>query len=111
MLEPDKQGEGEGICAPVMAGSRSGVTEMLIPFSKLYLSDANVRKTRNDQEDAQLSADIEARGLLQNLLVTKSKKRGQYAVIAGGRRLPCGSAPARPPNSTLWRAVWPPLRL
>ena len=60
---------------------------MLIPFSKLYLSDANVRKTRNDQEDAQLSADIEARGLLQNLLVTKSKKRGQYAVIAGGRRL------------------------
>ncbi len=87
MLEPDKQGEGEGICAPVMAGSRSGVTEMLIPFSKLYLSDANVRKTRNDQEDAQLSADIEARGLLQNLLVTKSKKRGQYAVIAGGRRL------------------------
>ena len=43
---------------------------MLIPFSKLYLSDANVRKTRNDQEDAQLSADIEARGLLQNLLVT-----------------------------------------
>lgn len=87
MHEPGKQGEGEGICAPVMAGSRSGVTEMLIPFSKLYLSDANVRKTRNDQEDAQLSADIEARGLLQNLLVTKSKKRGQYAVIAGGRRL------------------------
>lgn len=60
---------------------------MLIPFSKLYLSDANVRKTRNDLEDAQLSADIEARGLLQNLLVTKSKKRGHYAVIAGGRRL------------------------
>ena len=60
---------------------------MLIPFSKLHLSDANVRKTRNDQEDAQLSADIEARGLMQNLLVTKSKKRGQYAVFAGGRRL------------------------
>ena len=80
MHEPGRQGEGEGICAPVMAGSRSGVTEMLIPFSKLYLSDANVRKTRNDQDDAQLSADIEARGLLQNLLVTKSKKRGQYAV-------------------------------
>ena len=60
---------------------------MRIPFSKLYLSDANVRKTRNEKEDAQLSADIEARGLLQNLLVTKSKKRGKYAVIAGGRRL------------------------
>ena len=60
---------------------------MQIPFSKLYLSEANVRKTRNEKEDAQLSADIEARGLLQNLLVTKSKKRGKYAVIAGGRRL------------------------
>ena len=60
---------------------------MLIPFSKLYLSDANVRKTRSEDDDAQLSADIEARGLLQNLLVTKSKKRGKFAVIAGGRRL------------------------
>ena len=66
---------------------------MLIPFSKLHLSDANVRKTRNDQEDAQLSADIEARGLMQNLLVTKSKKRGQYAVFAGGRAS-CSWSPA-----------------
>jgi ParB family chromosome partitioning protein len=60
---------------------------MLIPFSRLYLSDANVRKTRSEEDDIQLSADIEARGLLQNLLVTKSKKRGKFAVIAGGRRL------------------------
>ena len=60
---------------------------MLIPFSRLYLSDANVRKTRSEEDDIQLSADIEARGLLQNLLVTKSKKRGQFAVIAGGLRL------------------------
>ena len=48
---------------------------MLIPFSRLYLSDANVRKTRSEEDDIQLSANIEARGLLQNLLVTKSKKR------------------------------------
>lgn len=60
---------------------------MLIQFNKLYLSDSNVRKTRSDEDDAQLSADIEARGLLQNLIVTKGKKRGSYAVIAGGRRL------------------------
>lgn len=60
---------------------------MLIPFSRLYLSDANVRKTRSEEDDIQLSADIEARGLLQNLLVTRSKKRGKFAVIAGGRRL------------------------
>lgn len=60
---------------------------MLIAFNKLYLSDSNVRKTRSDADDAQLSADIEARGLLQNLIVTKGKKRGTFAVIAGGRRL------------------------
>ena len=75
------------MCARVIAGCTSGVTTMLIPFSRLYLSDANVRKTRSEEDDIQLSADIEARGLLQNLLVTKSKKRGKFAVIAGGRRL------------------------
>ena len=75
------------MCARVIAGWTSGVTTMLIPFSRLYLSDANVRKTRSEDDDIQLSADIEARGLLQNLLVTKSKKRGKFAVIAGGRRL------------------------
>jgi hypothetical protein len=79
--------EAEGMCARVIAGCTSGVTKMLIPFSRLYLSDANVRKTRSEEDDIQLSADIEARGLLQNLLVTKSKKRGKFAVIAGGRRL------------------------
>ena len=46
-----------------------------------------MRKTRSEEDDIQLSADIEARGLLQNLLVTRSKKRGKFAVIAGGRRL------------------------
>ena len=75
------------MCARVIAGCTPGVTTMLIPFSRLYLSDANVRKTRSEDDDIQLSADIEARGLLQNLLVTKSKKRGKFAVIAGGRRL------------------------
>ncbi|WP_052208869.1 ParB/RepB/Spo0J family partition protein [Croceibacterium mercuriale] len=60
---------------------------MLIPFNKLVLSDSNVRKTHNSDADEQLSLDIEAHGLLQNLVVTKAKKRGFYAVIAGGRRL------------------------
>ncbi|GFE77130.1 ParB/RepB/Spo0J family partition protein [Novosphingobium sp. TCA1] len=59
----------------------------LIPLNKLLLSASNVRKTQNAAKDEQLSHDIEARGLLQNLVVTKSKKRGHYDVICGGRRL------------------------
>lgn len=59
----------------------------LIPLNKLQLSANNVRKTHDSQADEQLSHDIEARGLLQNLIVTKAKKRGQFDVIAGGRRL------------------------
>ncbi|WP_233203681.1 ParB/RepB/Spo0J family partition protein [Novosphingobium sp. HII-3] len=59
----------------------------LIPLNKLQLSDNNVRKTHNQEADEQLSHDIEARGLLQNLIVTKAKKRGHFDVIAGGRRL------------------------
>lgn len=59
----------------------------LIPLNKLQLSANNVRKTHNQEADEQLSHDIEARGLLQNLIVTKAKKRGQFDVIAGGRRL------------------------
>lgn len=59
----------------------------LIPLSKLRLSDSNVRKSGANSIE-QLAADIEARGVLQNLLVTPLKKpRGHYAVFAGGRRL------------------------
>ena len=46
------------MCARVIAGCTSGATTMLIPFSRLYLSDANVRKTRSEEDDIQLSADI-----------------------------------------------------
>ncbi len=59
----------------------------LIPLNKLLLSAHNARKTHSPAKDEQLSHDIEARGLLQNLVVTKSKKRGHYDVICGGRRL------------------------
>lgn len=53
----------------------------LIPLSKLRLSDSNVRKSGANSIE-QLAADIEARGVLQNLLVTPLKKpRGHYAVL------------------------------
>lgn len=57
-----------------------------VKLAKLVLSEINVRKTNESIE--QLAADIAARGVLQNLVVTSVRKpRGAFAVIAGGRRL------------------------
>jgi ParB family chromosome partitioning protein len=59
-----------------------------IPLNKLVPSRRNVRRTNDPQSDLQLKADIEARGLLQNLVVTSvPQPRGSFAVEAGGRRL------------------------
>ena len=57
-----------------------------VKLSRLRLSDINVRKT-GDLSIDQLAADIDARGVLQNLLVTPvAKPRGHFAVFDGGRR-------------------------
>lgn len=57
-----------------------------IPLKKLAASPNNVRKSSDPAADAQLKADIAARGLLQNLVVRKAA-RGRFEVEAGGRRL------------------------
>ena len=58
-----------------------------IPLNKLIASPRNVRRTTDPQADLQLQADVEARGLLQNLVVTSARKpRGSFAVEAGERR-------------------------
>jgi len=58
-----------------------------IPLNRLVAWDGNVRKTAGaDTALAELAASIAAHGLLQSLVVRKSK-RGTYAVVAGGRRL------------------------
>ena len=57
-----------------------------IALNKLVPSPRNVRKSSDPAADAQLKADIAARGLLQNLLV-RSARRGKFEVEAGGRRL------------------------
>ena len=58
-----------------------------IPLNKLVASPRNVRRAGDPQADAELKADIEARGLLQNLVVSSvSKPRGCFAVEAGERR-------------------------
>ena len=59
-----------------------------IPLTKLIPSTRNVRRRTDEQADLQLKADIEARGLLQNLVVAPARKpRGAFTVEAGGRRL------------------------
>jgi ParB family chromosome partitioning protein len=58
-----------------------------IPLNKLVPSPRNVRRRTDEQADRELKADIEARGLLQNLVVTTAgKPRGCFAVEAGERR-------------------------
>lgn len=57
-----------------------------IPFNKLTLSEANIRKSATSPEaDAELKASIEAAGVLLNLIVSKGKN-GKRVVEAGGRR-------------------------
>ena len=61
---------------------------ILVPASKLTLSPLNVRKTQNESANLQLRADIVARGVIQNLIgLPVPRKKGHYAITAGGRRL------------------------
>lgn len=69
-----------------------GGTAILVPVSMLFVSDANVRKTRNPQSIPELASLIEAEGLLNPLCVVaeegkKGRATGRFGVIAGGRRL------------------------
>ena len=57
-----------------------------IALSQLILSPQNVRKTGLNDGLDELQASIQHHGLQQNLVVV-ANENGQYAVIAGGRRL------------------------
>jgi ParB family chromosome partitioning protein len=58
-----------------------------IPLLKLVPSPRNVRQRTDARADLELKADIEARGLLQNLIVVPAvKPRGAFAAEAGERR-------------------------
>jgi ParB family transcriptional regulator, chromosome partitioning protein len=58
-----------------------------VPLNKLVASPRNVRRSSDPQADLELKADIEGRGLLQNLVVASVRKpRGCFAVEAGERR-------------------------
>src|SRR3546814_12220259 len=58
-----------------------------VKVKNLSLSKDNVRKSNREADLASLAADIEAHGLLQNLVVTPLKKAGHFTVKEGGRRL------------------------
>ena len=62
-----------------------------IPFEKLTLSQANVRRIADGMSIEDLAADIAHRGLLQSLSVRPlldeaGQETGRYEVPAGGRR-------------------------
>lgn len=57
-----------------------------IPLNKLVPSARNVRHQSDPAADAELKADIEARGLLQNLIVTAVKKPRRCFAVEGGER-------------------------
>jgi len=64
----------------------TGRTEIL-PKHLILSERYQARKKPGQQPLAELAESIAAQGgLLQNLVVVKSKKRGQYEVVAGGRR-------------------------
>jgi ParB family transcriptional regulator, chromosome partitioning protein len=63
------------------------MTIQLIPLNKLRLSVHNVRKTGAENNLDELVANIEAKGLLQNLIGGAAKKKGIFDIFAGGRRL------------------------
>ena len=60
-----------------------------IPLNRLVPAACNVRRTGRTTGIEELAASIAAHGLLQNLTVRPSaeSKKGQFEVIAGGRRL------------------------
>ncbi|MDB5722141.1 MAG: chromosome partitioning protein ParB, partial [Alphaproteobacteria bacterium] len=64
--------DGCGKAAPALI--RKTVMIRNIPLSKLKLSDRNVRRACDPDADLELKADIESHGLLQNLVVTPSRK-------------------------------------
>src|SRR5688572_12133818 len=78
--------DGCGLSAP--ARHRRPPMIRTIPLGKLVPSPRNVRRRIDEQADLELKADIAARGLLQNLVVTQAKI-GEEAYLAAGGRIEC----------------------
>lgn len=61
---------------------------LYVPAANCTKSPSNVRKRSDAAADAQLEANIEAKGVIQNLIgVPVARKKGHYRITGGGRRL------------------------
>lgn len=62
--------------------------DIQVPASKLSIAPSNVRRRTDPVADSELKASILARGILQNLIgLPVARKKGEYQITAGGRRL------------------------
>ena len=59
----------------------------LIPLKKIYLANLQVRKKFNQESLEQLSKSIKNNGLVQPIILRKSKNNDDFELIAGERRL------------------------
>lgn len=63
---------------------------ILVPALACTVSPSNVRKRSDPAADARLEANIAVSGIRQNLIgVRVARKKGQYRIVGGGRRLAC----------------------
>ncbi|MGV1793613.1 ParB/RepB/Spo0J family partition protein [Rhizobium sp. A37_96] len=62
------------------------MTTVIIELNKLDRDPKNVRKRYDPQKLREFAANIEAEGVLHNLVVRTGDKRGRYFVTAGERR-------------------------
>lgn len=61
---------------------------LYVPAAQCTKSPSNVRKRSDASADAQLEANIEAKGVIQNLIgVPVARRKGHYRITGGGRRL------------------------
>lgn len=61
---------------------------LFVPASKLTVAPTNVRKRSDPAADEELKASILAHGIIQNLVgLPVARKKGEYHITAGGRRL------------------------
>jgi ParB family chromosome partitioning protein len=78
------------MCNPLANKENTMSNIQSIPLNKLTASSRNLRRTNPAEGVEELAASIRAHGLLQNLTVipgVKAKAKGNFEVIAGGRRL------------------------
>ena len=85
MTQTRETGSAKGAAKVVLSASRD------IPFNKLVLSQANVRKVKAGISIDELAADIARRGVLQSLVARPQldsigDETGMFEIPAGGRR-------------------------